>query len=132
MHLKTLSALLFTAGSLSACATFKPPAIDYDRDYAPAALNADPPQPVKVVALRTPLPLPGQLKPLPAGKPAPEPKDPAVRVATANEAARVQPTRDGYINAVQVYPFTDGALYQVYTAPGRNRSQSLILGGAVY
>jgi P-type conjugative transfer protein TrbG len=74
---------------------------------------------VKVVALRTPLPLPGQLKPLPAGKPSPEPKDPAVRVATANEAARVQPTRDGYINAVQVYPFTEGALYQVYTAPGQ-------------
>ena len=32
---------------------------------------------------------------------------------------RVQPTRDGYINAVQVYPFTEGALYQVYTAPGQ-------------
>jgi type IV secretory pathway VirB9-like protein len=55
----------------------------------------------------------------PAGKPVPEPKDPAVRVATANEVARVQPTRDGYINAVQVYPFTEGALYQVYTAAGQ-------------
>jgi len=31
----------------------------------------------------------------------------------------VQPTRDGYINAVQVYPFTEGALYQVYTAAGQ-------------
>ena len=31
----------------------------------------------------------------------------------------MQPTRDGYINAVQVYPFTEGALYQVYTAPGQ-------------
>jgi len=66
MHLKPLSMLLVASSSLSACAAFKPPAIDYDRDYAPAALNADPPQPVKVVALRTPLPLPGQLKPLPA------------------------------------------------------------------
>jgi hypothetical protein len=30
----------------------------------------------------------------------------------------VQPTRAGYINAIQVYPFSDGALYQVYAAPG--------------
>jgi len=29
------------------------------------------------------------------------------------------PTRDGYINAIQVWPFSDGALYQVYTSPGR-------------
>ena len=27
--------------------------------------------------------------------------------------------RDGYINAMQVYPFSDGALYQVYAAPGQ-------------
>ena len=33
--------------------------------------------------------------------------------------ARVQPTRRGYINAVQVYPFADGALYQLYAAPGQ-------------
>ena len=122
MRLKSLSTILIASCSLAACATFKPPLIDYDRDPAPAVLDTDPPRPVKVVALRTPLPLPGQLKPLPAGKPAPEPKDPTVRVATANEAARVQPTRDGYINAVQVYPFMEGALYQVYTAPGRSRT----------
>ena len=29
-----------------------------------------------------------------------------------------QPVRNGFINAVQVYPFSGGALYQVYTAPG--------------
>jgi type IV secretion system protein VirB9 len=39
-------------------------------------------------------------------------------VDQANGAARVQPTRAGYINAVQVYPFSDGALYQLYAAPG--------------
>jgi len=137
MRLNVLSALLITSTSLTACATFKPPAIDYDRDPAPAVLDADPPRPVKVVALRTPLPLPGQLKPLPTGKPMPEPKDPAVRVATANEAARVQPTRDGYINAMQVYPFTEGALYQVYTAPGQvtdialQESEQLVGSGPV-
>jgi type IV secretion system protein VirB9 len=31
----------------------------------------------------------------------------------------VQPVRDGFINAMQVYPFSAGALYQVYTAPGQ-------------
>ena len=40
------------------------------------------------------------------------------RVTEANAAARVQPAAAGYVNAVQVYPWTDGALYQVYAAPG--------------
>ena len=30
----------------------------------------------------------------------------------------MQPTHAGYLNAIQVYPFSDGALYQVYAAPG--------------
>ena len=122
---------------LTACATFKPPAIDYDNDISPAVLAGDPPKPVKVVALPTPLPLPGQLKPLPAGHPLPGAKDPAERVAKANAAARVQPTRNGYINAVQIYPFSDGALYQVYTAPGQvtdialQKSEQLVGSGPV-
>ena len=68
-----------------------------------------------------PLPLPGQLKPLPGpGRTAPsEPADPRARIEAANGAARVQPTRAGYLNAVQVYPFSDGALYQLYAAPGQ-------------
>ena len=41
-----------------------------------------------------------------------------MRVNRANAAARSQPVRDGFINAVQVYPFSGGALYQVYAAPG--------------
>ncbi|HLZ79087.1 MAG TPA: P-type conjugative transfer protein TrbG, partial [Sphingomonas sp.] len=48
-----------------------------------------------------------------------EPRDPRQRVDLANAAARVQPSRNGYINAVQVYPFADGALYQVYSAPAQ-------------
>ncbi len=43
--------------SLTGCA-FKQPAIDYDRDFAPAALASDPPKPVKVVTLAKALPLP--------------------------------------------------------------------------
>ena len=40
------------------------------------------------------------------------------RVAAANRAATQEPLRQGFVNAVQVFPFLDGAIYQVYTAPG--------------
>jgi type IV secretion system protein TrbG len=110
---------VFAATLLAGCATFKPPGISYDDPPEPAVLQAEPPKPVEVVELPRPLPLPGQLKPLPGWRPTPEPTDPRQRVDTANAAARVQPTRSGYINAVQVYPFADGALYQVYSAPGQ-------------
>ena len=29
------------------------------------------------------------------------------------------PTREGYINAIQVWPYSEGAIYQVYATPGR-------------
>ena len=45
--------------------------------------------------------------------------DPVARVETANGAARVEPRREGYFNAVQVLPYSPGALYQVYVAPGQ-------------
>ena len=120
MRLRTLYIMAACSVAQAACSTFKPPEISYDDDPKPAVFLADPPKPVQIVEIPKPLPLPGQLKPLPAATlGAPEPRDPAERVAKANEAARVQPTRGGYINAVQVYPYTIGALYQVYTAPGQ-------------
>lgn len=106
--------------ALTGCATnrtYIPPEIDYD-DMAPAVLTVDPPAPVQVVELPTPLPLPGQLRPL-DGEREPDDRDPADRVLDANEDARMEPTQDGYINAVQVYPYSAGALYQVYAAPGQ-------------
>jgi type IV secretion system protein TrbG len=42
----------------------------------------------------------------------------AGRVAAANRAATLQPQAQGFVNAVQVYPFNEGMIYQVYTAPG--------------
>jgi type IV secretion system protein VirB9 len=115
-----ISSLLLASLSLGACATaWKPPQISYDNTPKPAVLQADPPKPVQIVELPKLLPLPGQLKPLPHNtKQPPELADPHARVDQANGAARVQPTRAGYLNAIQVYPFSDGALYQVYAAPG--------------
>ncbi len=118
MRSRSLAFMLLMSTALTGCATFKPPLIGYD-DEQPAVLQTDPPKPVQVVELPKPLPLPGQLKPLPGARSAPEPRDPRQRVDLANAAARVQPSRAGYVNAVQVFPFTDGALYQVYAAPGQ-------------
>ena len=118
-HTSALAALLLSATALAGCATTqKPPQISYD-DATPAVQTVDPPGPVQVVELPRPLPLPGQMKPVEESRRTPEPTDPTARVNQANAAARVQPVRDGFINAMQVYPFVQGALYQVYAAPGQ-------------
>ncbi|RWP01386.1 MAG: P-type conjugative transfer protein TrbG [Mesorhizobium sp.] len=110
-----------SAAVLSACASKRvpPPEISYDAaDFKPAAVEKAPEKPVRIVEVPKPLPLPGQLQPEP-GKVAKDKSSPEERVADANKAATQQPTRYGYINAVQVYPFADGALYQLYAAPER-------------
>lgn len=86
-------------------------------DLAQPAVKLDEPEPSIVIAVPEPLPLPGQLKPLVASRRGPG--DPQSRIGAANAAARVQPIRDGFVNAIQQYPYSDGALYQVYTAPGQ-------------
>ena len=129
MRIPLVTAPLLASVSLAACSSaWKPPEIKYDDTPRQAVLQADPPKPVKIVELPKPLPLPGQLKPLPGTKAPADPADPHVRVEEANGAARVQPTRAGYINAMQVYPYSDGALYQVYAAPGQITDIALAAG----
>ncbi len=113
--------LMFAA--LSGCASQgkPPPTISLDEPVRAQPLP-EPPKPVEVVAMPEPRALPAQLKPLPdvdEGAPVPEPADEKVRVSRANAEARIAPTREGYVNAIQVWPYSDGALYQVYAAPGR-------------
>ncbi|CAH2406296.1 Type IV secretion system protein virB9 [Mesorhizobium escarrei] len=117
---RVLALILLSATALGGCASKKyiPPEIQYD-DAKPAVQKVDPPGPVKVVELPKPLPLPGQLKPLESGKMNSESGDPKQRVSQANEAARMQPVRDGFVNAIQLYPWSEGALYQIYAAPGQ-------------
>jgi P-type conjugative transfer protein TrbG len=114
-------ALLISVSTLAGCATTsrRPPEISLDD--APPAREAPepPPPPVTVVAVPEPLPLPGQLRAVDAAPTAPESGDPRQRVGAANAAARIEPVRDGFINAIQLYPWTEGALYQVYAAPGQ-------------
>ena len=48
----------------------------------------------------------------------PRPMSPAVkRVRTANREATLEPQARAFVNAAQVYPFSDGALYRLYAAP---------------
>ncbi|MCZ4323222.1 P-type conjugative transfer protein TrbG [Pseudomonas anguilliseptica] len=106
---------------LTGCASHKPPVIALDEPVEAQRLP-EPPKPIEVVEMPKPLALPAQLKPLGAaseGKPSKEPIDERVRVARANRDARIAPTQEGYINAIQVWPYSDGALYQVYSSPGR-------------
>lgn len=106
-------ALMISLFVLSGCSTFKPPQISYDDELPPLpdspALADDRPRPLHV---------PPAWKPAHGGKTG-EAKEAVERVESANDAARVQPRKAGYFNAVQVFPYSSGALYQIYAAPGQ-------------
>jgi type IV secretion system protein VirB9 len=109
---------------LSACATRvsvpEIPILDESVPFKAAKREAEEKPPVKIVEVPKPLPLPGQLKPVPEKKERPkDDKQPKERVAEANARAKIDPVKDGYINAIQVYPYTKGALYQLYAAPNQ-------------
>lgn len=128
MRAVTLS-LLLSAVALSGCSTLglnkAGPPDDFTLDPSPmveATLTPDGEieTVTRTVAVErfTPVPLPGQLKPREAliastathGKP-------FEVIDAANAGAKVGPDPNAYVNAIQVYPFARGALYQVYTAP---------------
>ena len=114
MKFPSILLCLLGAASLAACETLDP-----DTSFHAAHQAPEEPKPVQIVEMVKPLPLPGQLKPIPKEKSskmaAALPPQQAVRKGT--HAATIEPTVEGYVNAVQVYPYTDGALYRVYTAP---------------
>lgn len=113
----------------SAHAQAETPAEPANGAVAPSAkAMKDPASEPEVVTIPVPLPLPGQLKQLPqaslphaAGRSrlSQSSLSPRDRVGAAMDAARVQPERTGFVNAIQVFPYTDGALYQVYAKPGQ-------------
>ncbi|MEQ8778704.1 MAG: P-type conjugative transfer protein TrbG [Roseibium album] len=112
--------LLCACVGMSACAKKElPPEIDFDAaKFEPASLTVPPPGPVAIVEKPKLLPLPGQLKKAPGeSRHLEDERPPEERIASANEAAKIEPSRDGYVNAIQIYPYVEGALYQLYTAP---------------
>lgn len=106
------AALLLSGLSLAGCATYKPPEISYDADVpplpaVPTAVTEDRPRPLHTPPAWT-VARGGTAAGTPTG-----------RVTNANAAARVEPRREGYYNSIQIYPWSEGALYQVYAAPGQ-------------
>lgn len=88
-------------------------------EFTPAVMVPPPPQsPAALVASLAAaedqrLPMPSTRgRRAPAGAP-------MARVEAANRAAVREPSQDGYVNAVQVYAWSEGALYRLYTAPER-------------
>ncbi|MFN4205317.1 MAG: P-type conjugative transfer protein TrbG [Agrobacterium albertimagni] len=107
-----IPALLLSATMLAGCATNRPPEISYDANVPPlpaipASVTDDRPKPIHVPPAWT------------VARGGTAGATPTARVDNANAAARVQPRREGYFNAIQVYPWSEGALYQVYAAPGQ-------------
>ena len=55
----------------------------------------------------------------PSARCSPPPSPAELRVRAANRRATLEPSTGGYLNAVQVYPFSEGTIYHVFTAPER-------------
>ena len=66
-------------------------------------------------------PYPVALSPIvPPAAPRYHPPSPAEqRVRAANRAATLEPATGGYLNSMQVYPFSEAMIYHVFTAPER-------------
>ena len=115
-----------TALLVGTALTIAYPAIARDKINFETAVDARPaleiPTEARIFAIPVPLPLPEQLKPDSAAKRAGKAggsANPGRRIEDANDAARVEPAGEGFFNAIQQYPYADGALYQVYAAPGQ-------------
>ena len=106
--MKTLAVIGLLSGASIAAAQTTP---------IPQSSPAVPPPVVATPVVAQPV------SPMSVRRPTPRRRVPAspaeLRVRAANRAATLEPVAAGYINAVQVYPFSDGAIYRVLTAPGQ-------------
>ena len=122
--------LILSSAALSGCSHLsKSNFPDFKLDdavFEPAIIQPEevestdtPAKPETVIVERfTAVPLPGQMKLRETYIPrASENGKPHEVIDAANAGAKVGPNPDAYVNAIQVYPFTKGALYQVFTAP---------------
>jgi type IV secretion system protein TrbG len=104
---------------LTGCVTSHPAKPPTSQAFTPAQVVADPAPPIQIVEIPHPIPMPNQLKPLPELSLPERRLSPQESVTQANRSARWEPTSSGFINAMQVWPYSEAALYQVYTMPGK-------------
>lgn len=110
---------------ISACETFPidPQHSEEEGDYFQAIAIAETTEtdlPVEIVERVEALPLPGQMRPVPSQTISSSVQaNPKQAIRDGVRQARMEPSADGYMNAVQVYPYTEGALYRLYCAPGQ-------------
>jgi type IV secretion system protein VirB9 len=97
-----------TAKRRPAAPAFVPAARTIDAKSVSAALADTPVRPAGMI----------MSLPAPIGSAVPELK-PLDRIAAANKAAIQEPRTDGYINAIQIYPYLEGYLFRLYAAPDR-------------
>src|SRR5262249_42417068 len=117
VQMRDAMAFASAAIALGACTTrVQVPEIPVLDSPVFTAAQREPEPAVQYVEVPKPVPLPGQLKPVARTAEKKDERPPKERVSGANAAARMEPVKDGYINAIQVYPYTKGALYQLYAA----------------
>ena len=113
------SLFLLSSVALMGCETAWPDiALDAPAMRPAKVVNFEDGKPVReVVETAKPYPLPGQLKPVEEEETLSPELKPFERIDTANERAKIEPDLTRFVNAVQVYPFMEGALYRLYAAP---------------
>lgn len=85
---------------------------------APTPTIPAPNQPAPAVAPTPPATADAPQLALPPVRHRLKPLSPAVRrVRAANHEATLEPQARAFVNAAQIYPFSDGALYRLYAAP---------------
>lgn len=104
---------------LGACATTELEPIDAaDFIAATPIVEEEVSRPVEIVETTVALPLPGQMKQITSNT-QPSSVSPRQAIFEGRKSALIEPSVDGYVNAIQVYPYTEGALYRLYASPGQ-------------
>lgn len=121
MRLYPFIPIVLAATSLAGCASTgeRGLTIDYDPPEQAVIDTASEQPSARPIEAIEPLLLPGQLQPAPAPRMAAPDVPPIEGAMAAQERARFEPERDGFVNAIHVYPYLPGALYRLYTSPGQ-------------
>jgi len=114
--------ILVCIATLGACSTIQPGYDEFvldESEFLEAVYLAENTEVQPLIMERIePVAMAGQLKPVTNRLVAEASRlKPDIAIDKANASAAIEPDESNFINAIQIYPYTIGALYQVYTAP---------------